>query len=96
MQRYRPLFLLVAVAFTAYSAVVVFDHGYLGFLHLAGREPWGLQMLIDLTIALVIVSSLLIVDARRRGKTAWPWVLATVLLGSMGPLWYLALRRPPE
>jgi hypothetical protein len=97
MHRLRPLFLLVAVLFTAYSTLVVVEHGYTGFLQLAWREPWALQMLIDLSIALTIVSSLLVVDARRRKRAAWPWVLVTVLLGSVGPLWYLALRRPsPE
>jgi hypothetical protein len=95
MQRLRPFFLLVAVVFTGYSSVVVAEHGYTGFLHLAGREPWALQMLIDLTIALSIVSSLLVIDARRRKQAAWPWVVATVLLGSVGPLWYLVFRRPP-
>jgi hypothetical protein len=94
MHRFRPLFLLVAVLFTAYSTLVVVDHGYTGFLHLAWREPWGMQMLLDLTISLTIVSSLLVVDARRRKRAAWPWVLVTLFLGSVGPLWYLALRKP--
>jgi Terpene cyclase DEP1 len=97
MHRFRPLFLLVAVLFTAYSTLVVAEHGYTGFLHLAWREPWAMQMLLDLTIALTIVSSLLVVDARRRKQVAWPWVVVTLFLGSVGPLWYLVLRRPlPE
>lgn len=92
MQRLRPFVLLVAVLFTAYSAMVVVDHGYTGFLHLAFREPWAMQMLIDLAISLTMVSSLLAIDARRRKQAAWPWLLATLLLGSVAPLWYLALR----
>jgi hypothetical protein len=96
MHRFRPLFLVVAILFTAYSTLVVVEHGYTGFLTLAWREPWAMQMLIDLTISLFIVSSLLVVDARRRKTAAWPWLVATALLGSVGPLWYLALRKPPE
>jgi hypothetical protein len=96
MHRFRPLFLVVAVLFTAYSTLVVVEHGYTGFLHLAWREPWAMQMLIDLSISLFIVSSLLVVDARRRKRAAWPWLVATLLLGSVGPLWYLALRKAPE
>jgi hypothetical protein len=96
MQRLRPLVILVAVAFTVYSSFVVAEHGYTGFIHLALREAWGMQMLIDLTIALTMVSSLLVIDARRRKRAAWPWLVVTLLLGSVGPLWYLALRSPAE
>ncbi|MCX4242931.1 hypothetical protein [Paraliomyxa miuraensis] len=94
MHRYRPLFLLVAIAFTVYSCLVVAEHGYFGFLEVASREPWALQMLIDLSIALLLVSSWIAVDARRRQRAAWPWLVGTLLLGSIAPLWYLALRRP--
>lgn len=96
MQRLRPLVLLVAVAFTVYSSFVVAEHGYTGFIHLAFREPWAMQMLIDLAISLTMVSSLLVIDARRRKRAAWPWLVTTLLLGSVGPLWYLALRSPAE
>lgn len=96
MQRLRPLVLLVAVVFTAYSILVAVEHGYTGFLHVAFREPWAMQMLIDLLISLTMVSSLLVVDARRRKRAAWPWLLATLLLGSVGPLWYLVFRSPAE
>lgn len=94
MQRIRPVILVVAVLFTVYSTMVAVDHGYTGFLSLALREPWGMQILVDLCISLTMVTSLLVIDARRRKQAAWPWVLVTVLLGSIGPLWYLALRKP--
>lgn len=96
MHRFRPLFLLVALVFTVYSALVVVEHGYIGFLTVSLREPAAMQMLVDLGLALVLVSSWMVVDARRRNRAAWPWLLATLLLGSMGPLWYLALRKPAE
>lgn len=94
MQRFRPLFILVAVLFTAYSTLVTIEHGYTGFLEVAWREPWAMQMFVDLTLSLTIVSSWLVVDARRRKRAAWPWLVGTVLLGSVAPLWYLALRKP--
>jgi hypothetical protein len=96
MQRLRPFLILVAVLFTAYSTMVVVDHGYTGFISLALREAWGMQMLLDLCISLTMVSSLLVIDARRRKRAAWPWVVITALLGSVGPLWYLVLRGPTE
>ena len=94
MERIRPLVWIVALVFTVYSLWVTFTQGYTGFLSLAWREPWAMQMLIDLFISLVAVSSVLAIDARRRGVAAWPWLVGTVLLGSVAPLWYLALRRP--
>lgn len=96
MDRFRPAFLVVALAFTAYSLLVTFEHGYTGFLTVAWKEPWAMQMLVDLSISLFLVSSGLVIDARRRGRPAWPWVVGTVLLGSVAPLWYLALRRSPR
>ncbi len=93
MDRFRPLIFAVAVLFTAYSLWVSFTQGYTGFLVLAWNEPWAMQMLIDLVIALFAVSSVLVIDARRRNVAAWPWLLGTVALGSVAPLWYLALRR---
>ncbi|MCA9705376.1 MAG: hypothetical protein KDK70_05985 [Myxococcales bacterium] len=92
MERLRPIALPVALLFTAYSVWVVIQKGYTGFLTLAWQEPWAMQMLLDLTISLIAVTSVLVIDARRRGVAAWPWVLGTVLLGSVAPLWYLVLR----
>ena len=96
MERLRLLVLPIAVLFTGYSLWIIAQHGYTGFLTLAGREPWAMQMLLDLVIALVAVSTVLERDARRRGIAAWPWLLGTALLGSIAPLWYLVLRRGPE
>jgi hypothetical protein len=84
--------LAVLVPFLAFSVWVAATAGPLGFLTLAGREPWGLQMLLDLAIALFFVTGWMIADARRRGRNAWPFVAMTVALGSIGPLTYLLLR----
>jgi hypothetical protein len=42
--------LAVLVPFTAYSTLQVVEHGYLAFLDLA-QHPWGVQVLLDLVIA---------------------------------------------
>lgn len=84
--------LLVLVPFTAFSSWVVAQHGYLGFLTLAGREPWGLQVLLDLVIACVLVVQWMVRDARSRGLPSAPYVALTLFLGSIGPLAYLVHR----
>lgn len=51
-------------------------------------------MFLDLIIALGLVTTQLVPDARRRGMNPWPFVLGTVALGSIAPLAYLLVRRP--
>lgn len=89
----NTLLVLVWLAFTAYSAVIAWQHGIFGFVALAGREPWGLQMLLDLFLALSLFAGFVIKDAKERGLRAWPWILAMFALGSIGALPYLVHRR---
>lgn len=90
----RILVLAVFVPFLLFSLWCGATHGPLGFLTLAGREPWGLQVLLDLAVSLCFVVAWMIADARRRGATVWPFVVATILLGSVGSLSYLLSRGP--
>ncbi|WP_157069041.1 hypothetical protein [Sandaracinus amylolyticus] len=84
--------LLVLVPFALFSGMVVLEEGYLGFFSVAREEPWGMQMLIDLAICFVLVLRGLAKDARERGLALWPWVIGTVLFGSIAPLGYLVYR----
>jgi hypothetical protein len=83
---------VVLAAFTVFSLWVIDGHGYTGFLTLAGREPWALQLLIDLAISLSFTLGWLRADARKRGIAAWPYFVATLLLGSIGVLAYVVRR----
>lgn len=83
---------VILAAFTAFSLWVIAGHGYTGFLTLAGREPWALQMLIDLTISLAFALGWLRADARKRGIAAWPYFVATLFLGAIGVLAYVVRR----
>jgi len=84
--------LLVLVPFTAYSLVVIARHGYFGFLTLAAREPWAMQMLLDLAIALVLMGTAIRKDARERGLPSLPYLLALPFFGSIAALAYLVHR----
>jgi hypothetical protein len=83
---------LVLAAFGAFSIWVVAAHGYTGFLSLAAREPWGLQMLLDLVIACSFGIGWMIHDARKHAIKTWPYIVATLLLGSIGLLAYVVRR----
>ena len=86
------LALLLLVAFGAFSVWVTATQGYTGFLGLAAREPWALQILLDLTIACLLYSMWLVRDARQHGINPWPYLLVTLFAGSLGGLAYLVRR----
>lgn len=86
------LALLVLAGFGAYSVWVVAGYGYTGFLSLAGREPWGMQMLLDLVISCSFGVGWMNHDARKHGITTWPYIVVIVFLGSIGLLAYVARR----
>jgi hypothetical protein len=83
---------VVLAAFTAFSLWVIYGYGYTGFLSLAGREPWALQLLIDLAISLTFAVGWVRADARRLGISAWPFLAATPFVGSIAVLAYMVRR----
>ena len=83
---------LVLAGFGAFSVWVVAGHGYFGFLSLARREPWALQMLLDLVIACSFGVGWMHADAKKRGLTSWPFVPVVLFFGSIGLLAYVAVR----
>lgn len=84
--------LVVLILFTTFSMWVALDQGYFGFLGLAGREPWGLQLLLDVAIACSLFSIWMVRDARQRGLPATPYLLGLLFLGSISALAYLVHR----
>jgi hypothetical protein len=90
MRKLLPL--LVFVPFTVWSTHVALEHGLLGFATLALREPWGMQILLDLSIALTFVGVWIWRDARRHEVHPLPYVLLLPLLGSIAALAYLVRR----
>jgi len=93
-----PIAVAVLAVFGAFSVWVVATRGYTGFIALAGREPWALQLLLDLVISLSFAVGWMKADARRRGIAIWPYVIVTVFLGSIGILAYCVRRgfTPPR
>jgi len=88
------LFAFVAVfaSFTLYTAVVVADQGYFGFVELAMTGGWAAQVFIDLCIALILFALWMFPAARAHGIPPWPYVFAVLTTGSIGALAYLIHR----
>ena len=82
----------VLVAFSGLSAYALHQHGACGFLHQAVANSAAVTLSTDLVIALSLVSVWLFRDARARGKSPWPYLILTALLGSVGPLAYLVCK----
>ena len=90
MKKFLPI--LVLLPFTVFSAIVIVEHGYFGFVTLSLREPWALQMLLDLAVALFLVGAWMRRDARAHGIPAMPYLLLLPFVGSISALGYLVHR----
>jgi hypothetical protein len=90
----RSLIVVVLVLFGALTAAALWRHGYWGIVEPHFQSFGAAQVFADLVIALVLVMVWIWRDARATGRNPWPWIAATILLGSFGPLVYLLTRRP--
>jgi hypothetical protein len=86
---------VVLAAFSALTVAAVVQHGYVGIFEYQFRSVAGLQVLADLSIALLLVLAWLWQDARASARNPYPWVVLTLAAGSFGPLLYL-LTAPRE
>jgi hypothetical protein len=89
----RSLLLIVVIGlFGVLSALALMDVGYWGILAPHFQSWGGGQVFADLVILAVLACVWMVADGRSRGINTWPFVIATMLLGSFGVLFYLVLR----
>lgn len=93
---HRVLLVLVLILFGSLTGAALWTHGYWGIIEPHFQTFGAGQVFADLVIALGLVMVWMWRDARRIGRNPWPWLVATLLLGSFSPLVYLLTRRPPE
>lgn len=91
----RTLILVVLVLFGALSAAALWHHGYWGIIEPHFQSFGAGQVFADLVIALTLVMVWMWRDAKAQGRNPWPWIVATLALGSFGPLVYLLTRKSP-
>ena len=80
--------LLALLPFSLLTVWALIDGGITGILAFH-QTAGGWQVFIDLVIALALVLSWLVPEAKASGRNPWPWVAITLCLGSFGPLLYL-------
>lgn len=90
----RTLITITLMLFGALTVLAMQEVGYIGLFMSPLQSLAGMQIFIDLVIALALVMFWLWRDAQATGRTAWPWILATLMLGSFGPLMYLLTQKP--
>lgn len=90
----RGVIMTVLVLFAALSAAAIWQHGYTGIFAHQLQNLAGGQVLADLAIALSLAMIWIWRDAKETGRSAWPWIVATLIVGSFGPLVYLLTRKP--
>lgn len=92
----RPLLIAITSVFTAFTIWIVSRTGLAGFYEQLLGSPAAWQVFADLTVALLLVLGWMWRDAQASGRAFWPYLVLTLLLGSIGPLTYLLLQPPRE
>ena len=89
----RIVLSVVLIAFLALTAAAVWQQGYLGIFTSQFETLGGIQVLVDLVIAAGLFLVWMWQDAKAAGRNPWPWLLLTLIVGSIGPLIYLLLYK---
>ena len=80
---------VVLIPFLALTGWALLNGGFMGIINVY-QTPGGLQVLVDLVIALLLLMTFLVPHAREHGRNPWVWVGLTLCLGSIAPLLYFA------
>jgi hypothetical protein len=89
MNKKQWLLAFVLVDLMAINAFAVHQYGLLGFFQAVVSSLASVAVLVALTIAISLIAVWMWSDAKRRGISPLPYLITSVLLGSVGPLTYL-------
>ncbi len=89
----RILLIVMLIALGALTAIALAEHGLIGLFQVALSTTAGMQVFLDLAIALALFLAWMWGDAKATGRNPWPWLVITLSIGSFGPLLYLLTRK---
>lgn len=89
----RALLIITLVLFGGLSGVALWQHGVWGIIAPHFQSTGAGQVFADLVIALTLVMVWIWQDAKAAGRNPLPWIVATLAVGSFGPLVYLLLYK---
>ncbi len=84
---------LILLPFTALTLMALWQWGVIGIFTHQFQNSAGIQVFVDLVIALLLVFVWLVPDAKAAGRNPLPWLFVTLATGSFGPLLYLATEK---
>lgn len=90
---HRILLTITLILFGALTVAALWQHGFWGIIAPHFQSFGGGQVFADLVIALTLAMVWMWHDAKATGRNVWPWIIATLALGSFGPLFYLLTRK---
>lgn len=93
MNRLKLVAIALLIPFLGLTIYALLEVGYIGIFDYHRHSPAGWQVFADLVVALALVLCWLVPDARKHRLNPLPWVVATLLLGSIGPLLYLIFAK---
>ena len=91
----RTAVIVMLAALGVVTVIAFIQEGFTVFSAITASW-WSLQIFLDLVIALVLFLVWLYRDAKASGRDPWPWIVATFVVGSFAPLFYLLLRDSAE
>jgi hypothetical protein len=89
----RIVLIVTLIAFLVLTTIAVLQHGFLGIFTQQFQSFGGVQVLVDLVIALSIFLVWMWNDAKIAGRNPLPWLLLTLATGSIGALIYLLVYK---
>lgn len=89
----RIALIVTLIAFLVLTTLAVLQHGYVGIFTQQFQSFGGLQVLIDLGIALSLFLVWMWNDAKTAGRNPLPWLVLILATGSIGALIYLLVYK---
>ena len=88
----KTMLSVIFISFSVFSSWVIWKVGYAGIWQAGIESPGSFQILLDLVICCLIISTWINGDARARGINPYPWFIAVLTTGSLAILVYLIAR----
>lgn len=89
----RYLLIAALAVLSIITVMAVWQEGLAAVVPAVTGSWWSLQIFFDLVIALVLFMVWMYHDAKKLGRNPWPWIVATFVVGSFSPLFYLLTRK---
>lgn len=92
----KTLLILALVVHGGVTAGAIWNEGLAGIFGAIAHSYGSMQIFSDLVISLTLVMAWMWRDAKSSGRNIWPWIIATLAVGSFGPLLYLISGKDKE